>query len=247
MALRSPSRDAFHLLVVVVAVVVIGALYFARVVFVPLALAMLFAFVLPPIVKLFERVRVGRTLSTFVVVLLTLAGVGAIGWIVARQFTDVLNQLPEYQSNIKEKIDSLPFSKNLTLRNASATMNQLSKALALPPEAPSGKRSANTSSRPTQPLPVEVIKPTSLPIESAQSVLGLLLQVLIVIVFTVFMLLRRENLWNRVISLAGQQRLNVMTHALDEASDRVSRYTAASLSFPEGRAQCPSEVASSRT
>ncbi len=88
MAVRSPSRDAFHLLVVVVAVVVIGALYFARVVFVPLALAMLFAFVLTPIVKLFERIRVGRTLSTFVVVLLTLAGVGAIGWIVARQFAD---------------------------------------------------------------------------------------------------------------------------------------------------------------
>jgi len=224
MALRSPSRDAFHLLVVVVAVVVIGALYFARVVFVPLALAMLFAFVLTPIVKLFERIRVGRTLSTFLVVLLTLAGVGAIGWIVARQFTDVLNQLPEYQSNIKEKIDSLPFSTNLTLKNASATMNQLSKALALPPEAPSGKHSANTSSRPAQPLPVEVIKPASLPIESVQSALGLLLQVLIVIVFTVFMLLRRENLRDRFISLVGQQRLNVMTHALDEASDRVSRY-----------------------
>ena len=77
MALRFPSRDAFHLLVVVVAVVVIGALYFARVVFVPLALAMLFAFVLTPIVKLFERIRVGRTLSTFLVVLLALAGVGA--------------------------------------------------------------------------------------------------------------------------------------------------------------------------
>jgi len=228
MALRSPSRDVFHLLVVVVAVAVICALYFASVVFVPIALAMLFAFVLTPIVKLFERGRLGRTLSTSLVVILTLAGVGAVGWMVARQFADVLNQLPEYQSNIKEKIDSLPFSNNPTLKNASATMNQLSRALALPPEAksdaPSGKRSANTSSRPAQPLPVEVIKPASLPIESVQSVLGLLLQALIVIVFTIFMLLRRENLRNRFISLAGQQRLNLMTHALDDASDRVSRY-----------------------
>jgi predicted PurR-regulated permease PerM len=156
--------------------------------------------------------------------LLTLAGVGAIGWIVARQFIDALNQLPEYQSNIKEKIDSLPFSKNLTLRNASATMNQLSKALALPPEAPSGKRSANTSSRPTQPLAVEVIKPTSLPIESVQSVLSLLLQVLIVIVFTVFMLLRRENLWHFPISLqAGLAYVASMRCSMPEIAGGESR------------------------
>ncbi len=162
------------------------------------------------------------------VVLLTLADVGAIGWMVARQFTNVLNQLPEYQFNIKEKIDFLHFSKNPTLKDASATLNQLSNDLAAPPDAKShatsDKRSENTSSRLAKPLPVEIIKPTSLPIESVQSVLGFLLQVLIVIVFTLFMLLRRENLRNRFISLAGQQQLSLMTRALDEASNRVSHY-----------------------
>lgn len=213
---------------VVVAVVVICALYFARVVFIPLALAMLFAFVLTPIVKFLERVRLGRALSTSLVVLLTLVGVSAAGWMIARQFTDVLNQLPEYQSNIEEKINSLPFSKNPTLKNASATVNQLNKALASPPETKSDsspdERPANTSSNRSQPIPVEVIKPASLPVQSVQSVLAFLLQVLIVIVFTGLMLLRRENLRNRFISLVGQQRLTSLTHALDEASDRVSRY-----------------------
>jgi hypothetical protein len=57
-----------------------------------------------------------------------------------------------------------------------------------------------------------------------QSALGLLLIVAIVIVFTIFMLARRESLRNRFISLVGQQSMGVMTRALDEAGQRVSRY-----------------------
>ena len=45
-----------------------------------------------------------------------------------------------------------------------------------------------------------------------------------VLVFTVFMLFKREDLRNRLLRLAGLGRLNVMTQALDDASGRVSRY-----------------------
>jgi methanogenic corrinoid protein MtbC1 len=43
-------------------------------------------------------------------------------------------------------------------------------------------------------------------------------------VFTIFILMRREDLRNRFIRLAGQGRLNVMTHGMDEAAHRISRY-----------------------
>ena len=46
----------------------------------------------------------------------------------------------------------------------------------------------------------------------------------IAIVFTIFMLIRREDLRNRFIRLAARGRLSTMTHALDEAAHRVSRY-----------------------
>jgi AI-2E family transporter len=46
----------------------------------------------------------------------------------------------------------------------------------------------------------------------------------IVIVFAVFMLVKREDLRNRLIRLAGQGRLTVVTQALDDASRRLSRY-----------------------
>jgi hypothetical protein len=45
-----------------------------------------------------------------------------------------------------------------------------------------------------------------------------------VVIFTVFMLFKREDLRNRLLRLAGLGQLNLMTQALDDASDRVSRY-----------------------
>jgi len=72
-------------------------------------------------------------------------------------------------------------------------------------------------------MSVEVVQPP-LPLESVQNTLGLLLSAVIVIAFTIIILVRREDLRNRFISLAGQERLGAMTHALDEAGDRVGRY-----------------------
>src|SRR6202034_3946432 len=46
----------------------------------------------------------------------------------------------------------------------------------------------------------------------------------IVLIFTVFMLFKREDLRNRLLRLAGLGQLNLMTHALDDAASRISRY-----------------------
>ncbi len=227
MAVRSSPKDAFYLLAIVASAVTVTALYFAKIVFVPLALAMLFAFVLTPLVTFLEKRRLGRTLSTLIVVLLTLASVAGVGWVVAKQFVDVVNQLPRYQSNIKEKLDSLHVSRSETISNAAATVNQIRKALVAPPQDTAKDATGGRSPKPSaprQPLPVEIVQPARLPIESLQSVLGLFLQVLIVIVFTIFMLLRRESLRNRFISLAGQRRMTALTYALNEAGNRVGRY-----------------------
>jgi len=46
----------------------------------------------------------------------------------------------------------------------------------------------------------------------------------IVVIFTVFMLFKREDLRNRLLRLVGLGQLNLMTQALDDAAGRVSRY-----------------------
>jgi predicted PurR-regulated permease PerM len=224
------SKDLFHLLAVVVAVVAIVTLYFARIVLIPFALALLFTFILTPVVKLLERIHFGRIPSAILVVLLSVGACGAVGWTVAKQFSQVVDQLPDYKANIRTKLTSLHWSSHHALDNASQTMTEIGKDLAA---APTVQRSADstlthpTLMRPTpetKPIPVEIVKPPALPLESMQNVLGLLASVLIVLVFTIFMLIRREDLRNRLISLAGDGNLHLVTQTLDDASARVSRY-----------------------
>jgi predicted PurR-regulated permease PerM len=224
------SKDVFHLLAVVVAVVAIAALYFARIVLIPFALALLFTFILTPVVKLLERAHFGRIPSALLVVLLSVGACGAVGWTVTKQFSQVVDQLPDYKANIRAKLTSLHWTSHHALDNASQTMTEISKDLAT---APTAQRSGDstlthpTLMRPTpepKPVPVEVVKAPALPLESMQNVLGLLASVLIVLVFTIFMLIRREDLRNRLISLAGDGNLQLVTQTLDDASARVSRY-----------------------
>ena len=207
---------------VVVAVVVVATLYFAKIVLIPFALAVLLTFVLTPFVKMLERIWLGRVVSTLLVVLLAVVAVSALGWTVGQQFSQVMNELPHYRTNIKNKIDALHWTRNQTINNASNTMNEISKELVAPPAHGEYRPSYEASRQ--RPLPVEIVKPPSLPLESVQSVLGLVASFGIVVVFTFFMLMRRENLRNRFISLAGQGRLHAMTQAMDEAAARVSRY-----------------------
>src|ERR1700689_2341830 len=81
-------------------VVSIAALYFAKQVLVPLALALLFAFLLTPLVTRLERLRLGRIPSVMLVLIVSFSSAGGIGWVVANQLIEVINQLPNYTSNI---------------------------------------------------------------------------------------------------------------------------------------------------
>jgi predicted PurR-regulated permease PerM len=64
MARNVRDKELTRLLGVVVAVVIVATLYFARVVLIPFTLAVLITFVLTPVAKLLERMHFGRLLST---------------------------------------------------------------------------------------------------------------------------------------------------------------------------------------
>src|SRR6202041_3619842 len=151
------SKDLFHLLAVVVAVVAIVTLYFARIVLIPFALALLFTFILTPVVKLLERIHFGRIPSGTLVVLLAVAACGVVGWTVAKQFSQVVNQLPNYKANIRTKLTSLHLSSHHALDNASQTMTEIGKDLAAAPTAP--RSGDSTLPQPTLVRPVPQPRP----------------------------------------------------------------------------------------
>src|ERR1700730_3383957 len=118
-----------RLLTLVGIVVVIASLYFGRQVLIPLALAVVLAFLLTPIVGLVERCRLGRLPSVLVVLVLSFALLAAVGWGVTSQLMEILVRLPDYRANIHDKIEAFRPPRSSGLSKATATVNDLSKEL----------------------------------------------------------------------------------------------------------------------
>ena len=84
--------------------VVAAVLYLAREVLIPLALAILLAFLLAPAVRQLERLKLGRVASTLIVVILGFSLIGAVAWVASSQALALAARVPEYRANILEKL-----------------------------------------------------------------------------------------------------------------------------------------------
>jgi predicted PurR-regulated permease PerM len=185
-------------------------LHFARDVLIPLALAILLSFLLAPAVRGLERLRLGRVFAALIVVAAGFAVIGAVGTIAATEAVSVASKLPEYRQNIRAKIWSLRSRPDSKLSKASEAIKELENEAA-PAQAPL----AVTETAPT-PLAAltEWAAPVAKPFGTA----------LAVIVFTILMLLHRENMRDRLIGVIGAGRINITTQAMGEAAARVSRF-----------------------
>src|ERR1700728_483131 len=231
------TRDPASFPPFVTAVICVAALYFARSVLIPIALAVLLAFLLAPPVNLLEKARLGRTGPVIVVVLLVAGLLGGLGYLVFNQAISLATQIPDYKTTISRKIESFRGVKETGIGKAEATVRELGKELSSTIETPTPDEDANQNSRNkhsllpggsiAHPVPVEVVQQNS-PIASVRELLGPFLGPIatlgIVMVFTAFILLRRDDLRNRLFTLAGLSRFHVTTQAFDEATKRVGRY-----------------------
>jgi predicted PurR-regulated permease PerM len=179
-------------------------------------------------VDFLEKIRLGRIPAVLTVLVLAFALVGTVSWAVARQLVEIMDGLPSYQANLDAKIRSLHAQKNATLSKATATVEELNKELSAVPGQLSAERSQSRAARAQRPIPVQVAAPPSSFLENLRELLGPLAEpaetAAIAIIFTLFMLVKREDLRNRAIRLAGRGKLNLMTQALDDAARRLSRY-----------------------
>jgi predicted PurR-regulated permease PerM len=206
--LISSTGSKTHSLVGLLAAAAI--LYLAREVLIPLALAILLSFLLAPLVRRLEHWRLGRIPSTIIAVVIGFSVIGSIGTVATRQALSLAAKLPEYRENIREKIQALRAPRNGTLGKAAEAIKQLET------EAATEAAPMRVTETPPSAFAalVEWIEPFAKPVGTA----------LAVVVFTILMLLNRENLRERLIGLIGPRQINVTTQALGEASYRVSRY-----------------------
>lgn len=221
-----------------------GALYVAREVLVPLALALLLSFALAPAVLLLRRLHLGRIPAIVIVVACAFAAIFAFGAAVTSQLGSLAENLPTYQRNIETKIRSLQgaFPGGGIIERASSMLRELNQELAQPQPTGGPGRTATGAGKanPVKPLPVEIWQPDPAPIQVIQNVLTPLLPPLatsgLILLLVIIMLLHREDLRDRLIRLAGAHDLHRTTQAMDDAGSRVSRYLLMQLMINAGYA-----------
>lgn len=101
------QRSVILLSHVVLATVIIGSLYWMQMIFIPVVLAILLTFVLNPFVKRLQKNGLPRVPAVCIVILLTGTFLGGISWLLTRQVTALLQDLPNYEANIKTKVESI--------------------------------------------------------------------------------------------------------------------------------------------
>ena len=225
MARSSASRETSRLLTLVAAVVIVAALYLAKAVLVPLALALLFAFLLSSVVAFLQKLRLPRVMAVLITILTVFALLGAIGWTVSRQLLDITHELPSYTHNIKEKVQQYHHTSGERLSTIEKEFGNIGEQLGGGTPKTNNQRHKAAGSSPQSPVVVKEVQSSSgLAVGFLPGVLSTLIEVLLIVVFTFFMLLQQEDLRNRLIRLTGRGELNLKTQAMNEASERVSRY-----------------------
>jgi predicted PurR-regulated permease PerM len=210
----------------VITAIVVGALYQVRVVFVPLALAIFLTFLLTPLVRALQHLGLGRIPSVLLVVTFATLVIGGVVWLVSSQMHSLLAELPNYESNIKEKARALreTFAGDSNARFAKLIEEVLGElGVATTPEQPAPDQ-ANGAPAAVAPQPRE----TPGWMTNLLSYLGSAAQMLgglaLAVVLTIFMMFSREDLRNRFLRLVGKGRMPFTTKAVDDAAQRLSRF-----------------------
>jgi predicted PurR-regulated permease PerM len=229
------------LVTVLLAVVVVSALYFGREVLVPIALAILLSFVLAPLVRLLQACYVPRILAVMFAVAVAFAAIFALGGLMISQVNQLAKNLPYYESTLRDKIQSLrgAAAGTGTLERASEVLHDLSSELDRPNRvSPSTGTLVSPGTSTARPIPVEIKQPDPGALQTLAALITPLIHPLattgIVAIFVFFVLMQRQDLRNRLVRLAGSQDLQRTTAALDDAGQRLSRLFLTQLALNAG-------------
>lgn len=222
---------------VITVVAVIAGLRFGKEIVIPLTLAVLLSFLLTYPVSWLERLKLGRVLPVMVVLVVAFSAAGGMLWVGMQQLGEIVIRLPEYQQNIENKLEKLRNPAGSGLANAVQSIERIRTELS-PSEATVKQQQNSVSNAKTRaaarqpsvaaPVPVQVVKEKPSILDSLGLIGGSVVRffgaAVAVAILTLFLLLRRGDLRNRLFRLFGQGRISMMTTAMDDAAKRVSRY-----------------------
>lgn len=209
-------------------------LYVGRTIAIPLALAVLLSFMLNPIAKRLQRLHIPRSIAATVTVILFCAFAGALGWIIGGQIGALSQEIPGYQSNIIKRVTEVRSAfrggtiekLQSTLDNVESEIDAKEKDEAKAKQNQTGLGAREQKSK--EPVPVVITSSgslldfssfgTLLPVLEPLSVAGL------VILLSILMMIRWDDLRSRLLSFTGQRNVTVATRALEDSGRKITRY-----------------------
>ncbi|HSP34068.1 MAG TPA: AI-2E family transporter [Thermoanaerobaculia bacterium] len=211
---RATDRRQSNARILTISLIVIAILYIARTVLIPMALAILFSFLLTPIVRFLERSFLRRLGAIVLSLGLTIGGLGFGGYWIYQQFTDVAQEVSaaNARGHVEEKLRFLRSRSGGVFAVFERTVQNVAER---------GERQEKPD------LKVRVIpdrKSVASRYEEVAPQVEFVAAAFLVIVLVFFVLQDREQLRDKMLRLAGRAHLTVTTQAIGETSERISRY-----------------------
>ena len=211
---RAQDRRQSNVRIAFASIFIIAILYLAKPVVVPIALAILFAFLLTPIVAFLERSFLRRTGAVVLSLGIAVASLGGGGYWIYSQFSDAAKEFAT-SGTIGKIEQKLKFLR----RSTGGTLSAVERAL---------QRVADSTADSTEraDLKVRVIERRTIRDQYKQVApqIEVVAAAFLVIVLVFFLLMDREQLRDKLLRLAGRAHLTVTTQAIGETSERISRY-----------------------
>ncbi len=222
----STEPSAVLALKILAGTALLGLLYVARDVLVPVVLALMLGFALAPVVRRIRRLGLGQTAAALAALSLSGAVVFGVGCAVFSQVGALAGSLPSYEANVRAKaaavraltIDRIAEAKDgagrLIGEAAPAPLRE--DLLPVAPVAPHAPVAA--------PAAAATDDAASLVAKALGAVWGPLGMLGVVVLVLIFVLLEQDSLRDRLIRLVGGQDLRGATNAINDAGERLSRY-----------------------
>jgi predicted PurR-regulated permease PerM len=213
----SPSAAVNGAAGMVMAALLIVALYVGRDLLIPLALAGILSFVLAPLVRRLVHWGLPRGASVALVVAVLLGVLFAGATVTGGQVTQLLEELPRHEVNLRDKARfvQLELGGSGIWQRAAATIRHVGQEV----------RDPETEIKPMQ---IEVAQNSDWPIATIFEYTRLsapaLVTAALALLLTIFMLLQYRDLQYRAVRLMGTAEMGRSTQAFDEAGSDLAHF-----------------------
>ena len=196
-------------------------LHWAKAIFIPVMLSLLFSYALSPVVNWLEIKRIPRWLSSAVLLLVILSAVGGTAYALSDEAAKLVEALPAAASKFAQNMKAASGKAPSTLETVQKAATQIEQAT----------QDTNAAASPTRGVMRVVVDAPRLNIRDylwtgTLGLIALLGQSTAVIFLTYFLMLSGDTFRRKLIKLAGPRLSSkkVTLQALHEITDQIRRY-----------------------